>query len=74
MKTTQYCTVDGFGVSMLSGYGIKGIELNVYASPVTFPTTYFEKAKPFETVDLADAYCLEKGYIREYKPTQEVTQ
>lgn len=63
----RYCTVGKYAVSTTSGTGIDGVILNVHISG-TFPLRHCEgHGKRFANVDDADAYCLAKGYIREYR-------
>lgn len=62
---TQYCTVGNWAVSQTSGDGIDGVILNVHDTTVV-PLTMTER-KPFLTKEEAQAYCLAKGYIREWK-------
>ncbi len=60
----RYCTVGNWAVSQTSGDGIKGVILNVH--DVTSRPMIVREKRPFATHEEADAYCLDKGYIRIY--------
>ena len=61
----KYCTVGNWAVSgkcaRLAGY-----ELHVH----DVINRHIGETKMFNTVEEADAYCLAKGYIREYRREQ----
>ncbi len=70
-----YVTATDYGVSTSSGYGIVGVELNVYrqvpCDPDSnngwrFKTEYAVEDMPFPTHEEADAYALLHGWIKEY--------
>ncbi len=62
----NYCTAKDYAVSITSGTGIEGVILNVHISGKFFEHVEGNGLK-FISNEEADAYCLEKGYIQEYK-------
>lgn len=62
----QYCTAGNYAVSGTTGTGIDGYILNVHISG-SRPIQYVVDHMRFNNGEEADAYCLEHGYIQEYR-------
>lgn len=76
MRTLSLVLATDWNVSTTTGYGIKGVLLDVYRivprtptpdDPMTVEVVYKVKGMTFPDHDSADAYALESGYLKIYR-------